>query len=331
MRPIAGLLGCVVLALAAPAAAGTYAVTILGPMDLGTVVTAATGDTIFRIDAGTGSAIVQSGSGRRVSTASARSQVQISCRPDRVGDTSCDTDKVPVRIGAIGALTGRARTLRNFTAGINGATMAGPPSGSAPLSFKLGPIGGSGSTTLSIGADFAVAGDDSGLPSGDGANSFYVDVTDNSGQHQLAGDTNNGKVRALRALAIAKMTDLNFGRIQRPTNGASTVTLSAATGARSVSGNGAGFATPAPTVAAFTVSGEGGQQVSLTVPTQFNLTGPATLSVTVNTTASATPTLSGTLGSGGTYGFSVGGAFAITNATPVGAYAGVLAVSVDYN
>jgi hypothetical protein len=299
-------------------------------MDLGTVATAASGDTVFRIDAGTGAVTVQSGTGRRISGASARAQVRISCTPTSVSDTSCNTDKVSVRIGTIGVLTGRARTLRNFSVAVGGATIAGPPTGSAPFNFKLAPIGANGSTTLSIGADFGVAGDDSGLPSGDGANGFYVNVLDNGGQ-VLSSDTNNGKVRALRALAVAKTADLNFGRIQRPTSGNSTVTLNPSTGARTVTGNGAGYATPAPTAATFAITGEGGQQVSVSIPSSFSLTGPATLPVSLLSTASATPSLSGALGAGGTYAFSLGGSFSIDSTTPIGAYSGLVTVSVDYN
>lgn len=331
-RPVGifGLAAALALASASGAAGGTYTVTILGPMDLGTVAVAASGDTVFRIDAGSGSVSVQSGTGRRLSTAGARAQAQLSCRPAQIGDTSCDTDKVSVRIGTIGALTGRARALRNITVALGSATLAGPPTGAGPFNFKLAPIGGVGFTTLSLGADFGVAGDDSGLPSGDGTNGFYVDILDN-GNRQLAGDVNNGKVRALRSLAVARTADLNFGRIQQPTSGTSKVSLDPATGQRTVTGNGVGYATPTPTAAAFKITGEGGQQVSVTVPASFNLTGPATLPVAVTTTAASAPSLNGTLGGSGTYSFGVGGSFSITNATPIGAYAGVLTVSVDYN
>jgi hypothetical protein len=318
------------IAGAAPAAAGTYTVSIQGPMDLGTVATAASGDTLFRIDSATGAVTLQSGAGRRISGGPARAQVQISCSPANASDTSCSTDKVSVRVGTIGVLTGRARTLRNFMVAVGGVTLAGPPSGNGPFSFKLPPIGSGAPASFSIGADFGVAGDDSGLPSGDGTNGFYVYVL-GTGSQILASDTNNGKVRALRALAVAKTADLNFGRIQRPTSGPATVTLNPATGARTVTGNGAGYATPAPTAAAFTITGEGAQQVSVAIPSSFNLSGPDTLPVSVTSTASATPNLGGVLGGPGTYSFSVGGSFTINSATPIGDYSGVVSVSVDYN
>jgi hypothetical protein len=184
--------------------------------------------------------------------------------------------------------------------------------------------------TFFVGADFPVAGDDSGLASGNGENSFYVYVVDANGL-QTAGDTDKGKVKAFRALSIAKTADLNFGRIQIPPTGSSTITLNAGTGSRTVTGGGFAYPTPAPTTAAFTVSGEGGQQFSLSIPSTFNLTGPSTIPVSVTDTAPNSPSLSGGLGGAGTYSFTIGGSFTITNTTPTGAYSGTLTVSLDYN
>lgn len=320
---------CVVL-VARPAPAATYLINVEGPMDLGSVVAATSGDTTFRISPSTGAVTIQSGAGRRISTASARSQVTLSCRPARGGDLSCQTNNVSIRVGAIGSLVGRARALGTFTVAMGSATVVGAPTGTNPIAFQLQPLGDNTPRTFFVGSDFPVAGDDSGLPTGQGQNSFYVSIVDGNGL-TLSSDTDNGLLQGYRALAIAKTADLSFGRIQIPTSGASTVSLDPATGVRSVSGTAFGYPTPAPTRAAFSITGEGGQQVSLTIPSTFNLTGPSSLIVNVTDTAPNAPSLTGTIGSAGSYNFTIGGDFAISSATPTGAYAGVLTVSLDYN
>lgn len=311
--------------------AASYTLNVTGPMDLGSVAAAPSGDTVFRIDATSGAVSVVSGGGRRLSTASARAQVNVTCKPSRAGDTDCTTKNVTIQIGRIGALIGRARAFATFYAANGTATIVTPPSGTVPVSLQLAPLGDNSQKNFFVGADFPVAGDDSGLASGNGENSFFVYVVDDSGQMQ-AGDTDRGRVKAFRSVAIAKTADLSFGRIQRPSSGSSTVTLSASNGNRTVSGNAVAFATPEPTRAAFTVTGEGGQQVSLSVPSSLTLTGPAgSIAVTLTKTGSNAPSLSGGLGAAGTHSFTMGGSFTLNPTTPVGSYSATLTVTVDYN
>jgi hypothetical protein len=324
------LAGLVLSALPALASAATWTVNITGPIELGSVVAAASGDTVFRVSSATGAVSIVSGTGRRLSGGNARVQVNVSCRPDRGVDKTCTTSNVPIRIGVIGAVSGRARAFSAFNVTMGTASLLSGPTGSHPLEFTLAPVGNSSNKTFFVGADFPVAGDDSGLPSGLGVNAFYVYAVDPNGQ-TLAGDADQGKVTAYRSLAIAKTADLNFGRIQIPSSGSSTIILNEGTGARTVTGNAVGYPAPAPTRGAFTISGEGGQQVSLSVPSTLQMTGPGTLTVNVTDTAPNTPRLSGDLGALGQYSFNVGGSFTITPTTPVGAYSGVLTVSVDYN
>lgn len=317
-------------ALPAVASAATWTVNINGPIELGSVAAAASGDTVFHVDSATGAVSVLSGTGRRLSGGSARVKVDVSCRNDRGGDTACQTANVPIRIGVIGGLTGRARAFTAFNVTMGTATLISGPTGSNPLEFTLAPVQNASVKTFFVGANFPVAGDDSGLPSGLGVNAFYVYAVDPNGQ-TLAGDADQGKVTAYRSLAIEKVTDLNFGRIQIPSSGSSTITLNAGNGTRTVSGNAVAFATPAPTRGAFTISGEGGQQVSLAMPATIQLAGPGTLTLNVTENAENTPRLSGALGAAGTYSFNVGGSFTITPTTPTGQYSGILTVSVDYN
>jgi len=91
------------------------------------------------------------------------------------------------------------------------------------------------------------------------------------------------------------------------------------------------YPTPAPSRAAFTVSGEGGQQVSLSIPASVTLTGPGSLEVTLTTSAPPAPGLTGAMGGGGILSFNLGGSFTVTSTTPTGAYSGVVTVSLDYN
>jgi hypothetical protein len=79
------------------------------------------------------------------------------------------------------------------------------------------------------------------------------------------------------------------------------------------------------------VTGEGGQAISISVPPTFVMNGPASLTVTTNKTAGESQILSSALGSGGSYGFYVGGTLPTSSATPVGAYSGSFAVTVQYN
>jgi len=321
-----------VVALLPPlgARAATYTLNIDTPMVLGLVATAPSGDTVFRINPASGGVTVQSGAGRRVSTSSARALVTVSCKPDNGGDNACANDNVRVRIGALGTHTGRARPLTLPMVAMGTATLAVPPSGINPLAFELAPLGANTGKTFFVGADFPVAGDDSGLPTGAGTSTFYVYIVDQMGR-QLAGDADTGQVTAFRALSIGKLADLNFGRIQVPLSGASTITLNAATGARTATGGAFLYPTPAPSRAAFSVSGEGGQQVSLSIPASVTLTGPGSLEVTLTTSAPPAPGLTGAMGGGGILSFNLGGSFTVTSTTPTGAYSGVVTVSLDYN
>lgn len=313
------------------AAAATWTVNVTGPIELGSVGAAVTGDTVFRVDSSSGAVTVVSGAGRRLTSGSARVQVDVSCRPARGNDNACVNNNVMMRVGVIGTVTGRARAFTAFNVTMGTASLVSGPTGSNPLQFTLTPVGNNTVKTFFIGADFPVAGDDSGLTSGLGENGFYAYAVD-AGGATLAGDADKGKVTVYRSLAVAKTADLNFGRIQLPTSGSSTITLNATNGNRSVSGNAFAYPTPAPTRGAFTISGEGGQQVSLSIPTTIQMaSGVNTLSVNVTNNAQTTPRLSGNLGAAGTYDFAVGGSFSITTTTPVGSYSGILTVSVDYN
>lgn len=154
-----------------------------------------------------------------------------------------------------------------------------------------------------------------------------------------ATSTTSASATIFRPITLTKDSDLRFGTIVRPATGSDTVTISSADGSRSLSTNNAVVLTSgihqAPTRATYTVSGEGGQAFSISVPPTFNMTrsgGAETLTITL-TASAASGTLSGTLGSAssGTATFGVGGAMPITSTTASGAYSGTFVTTVAYN
>lgn len=146
----------------------------------------------------------------------------------------------------------------------------------------------------------------------------------------------NSTATIFQPILLAKNTDLSFGTVVRPIAGSGTVTIDPATGNRNLTGSGALLNT-GPNAAAgrasYTVTGEGGQTFSITVPASFNMTrtgGSETIAVTLTATAT-TGSLSGALGATGTSTFGVGGAIPVANTTASGAYTGTFNVIVAYN
>jgi len=147
--------------------------------------------------------------------------------------------------------------------------------------------------------------------------------------------TGSGSITVIRPLTITKTADLKFGTVVRPGTGSGTVVVSAA-GARSVTGGVVGLTSgDTPAAAAFSVAGEGGQSVSVTIPATFSMAnGTDTLTVTTSnslTGSAASQTLSNALGSAGSLAFSVGGSVPVASTTTTGAYTGTFTVSAAYN
>lgn len=326
----AALAAAALAATPVAAAAATWTVNITEPMRLGTVVAATSGETVFRISSATGGVTVVSGGGRRLTGGGARAAVEVSCKPERGGDTACSDTGVRIQIGNIAVAEGRALPFTAFNVTMGTAVLASGPTGTSTLDLVLQPLGPDTVKTFFVGGDFPVAGNESKEPSGIGENHFFVYSLGPTGLTN-AGDSDDGQVIVYRALTVGKTADLAFGRIQLPTSGSSTISLDPADGKRTVTGDAVAYPTPVPTVAAFAISGEGGQQVSLNIPSTILMTGPAALTVTVDDDAPNTPRLSGALGEGGTYDVHVGGSFTITPATPTGSYTGTIVVNVDYN
>lgn len=147
--------------------------------------------------------------------------------------------------------------------------------------------------------------------------------------------TGTGAITIVRPLTVTKNADLRFGTVVRPASGAGSVAVSAA-GARTVAGGVVGLASgDTPQAAQFTVDGEGGQSVSVTIPSTFTMAnGTDTLTVTTTNNLSgsaAAQTLSNSLGSAGTLAFRVGGSVPVASTSPSGVYTGSFTVSAAYN
>jgi len=318
----AGVALCATPALAS----GTYTVTVTTP-DLGKITSGATGDTVLRIDSTSGNVTVVSGTGVRTGVGSARALVTIKCTGS---NGACNKD-INFKLGPTGSPIGRARTLSHVLVSMGSAVLTSTPNGAGGnISFSIGPVGLNGAKTFWVGADMGIAGDDSGLPTGAAESDVFVFWAESPGA-AITGPTGGFRATVIRGLSISKTSDLIFGSVVKPANGSGTVAIDAASGARSFTGGVVGVANPAPTRAAFTVTGEGGQTVSVTVPASFQMTGPQPITVTTTNSLSATPTLSGVLGAGGSYAFGIGGSAPITSTTPDGAYSGNFTVTVAYN
>jgi hypothetical protein len=150
-----------------------------------------------------------------------------------------------------------------------------------------------------------------------------------------ASTTGTGSITIIRPLTLTKNADLKFGTVVRPSSGSGTVTVSNA-GARAVTGTIVGLSSgDTPQASQFTVAGEGGQSVSVTIPATFTMTdGTDILTVTTsnNLTGSASAqTLSNALGTAGSLAFNIGGVVTVTSTQSIGAYTGTFTVAAAYN
>jgi hypothetical protein len=129
-------------------------------------------------------------------------------------------------------------------------------------------------------------------------------------------------------IAVAKASDLQFGRVIRPSTGQTTVyAVAASNGAASTTGGDGIFSGgTTPTRAVFTVTGEGGQAFNITSDPSVT-TGGVTITLVKS---GATGSLDGTAGAVGTATFGVGGNVTLTDASPTGVKSGSFNVTVTY-
>ncbi len=136
----------------------------------------------------------------------------------------------------------------------------------------------------------------------------------------------------LRPVSVSSTSNLSFGRIVLPSAGTGVVSVGTASDSVSASSGASALSGATTSRAAFSISGEGGQAVSVSVPASVVMTNAASGSITVTLTSSVagSTTLSGTLGAAGTATFFVGGSFNASSTTSTGAYSGTFAVTVAY-
>ncbi|MGZ6037633.1 MAG: DUF4402 domain-containing protein [Phenylobacterium sp.] len=306
-------------------ATSNYNVQVTTNADLGRVTSAASGDTVFRIDPTTGNVtITNAGGATRASNGTTRAMVTISCT-----GVAGDCNKIlNIQLSTAGAPAGRGRALGRITFTMGTAVLAGGPGLPGSGAFSIAAIGLNSSKTFFVGADFGIAGDDSGLSTGIAEADFSVAASEAA--NPSGGPTGRFLATVLRQLSLTKTQDLVFGVVSTPTSGNGTVTIDPATGVRTTVGA-MGFGTPTPSQALFSVTGEGGQALSVTIPSSFTMSGPQSMTVTTSNSAGATPALNGVLGSQGNFSFGVGGSIPVNSTTPNGSYTGNFTVMVAYN
>lgn len=157
-----------------------------------------------------------------------------------------------------------------------------------------------------------------------GATSAYAQAS--------ASTSASGSVTLLRPITITKTADLEFGRVVKPSSGTGTVSMTNASDATTAGSGAVAISGITTSRAKFTIDGEGGQGVSVTVPATFPITN-GTDSITVTTTQNlgTSTTLSNALGAAGSASLNVGGSFSVPSANTTGLYTGTLNVSVAYN
>lgn len=300
-------------------------------VSLGKVAAAAAGDTRFQVAPAGGLVTKLSGNGVRVSPGTGNVLVTVSC-----GNSGfCNSQNMLVTIAQTGTATNRAHALENFTVSSSGAsaTIATTPTTGNSISFEIGPIGRNSSKTFFIGYDFVVKGDSSGATSGNSAASLSVTISRTNGNSP---STLSGTVSAsvFRTLVAGATQALSFGTIFRPRTGPGLVSLEPGATSIVASGDGVGQQPgSSATSAVVGVTGEGGQSVSVSVPTSFTMHGPAgsTIEVTPDPDISGSVTLSGSLGGAGSTTVTIGGSFPLSTSTATGTYSGSFPVIFQYN
>ena len=144
--------------------------------------------------------------------------------------------------------------------------------------------------------------------------------------------TASASATLVEAMAMVKVTDLNFGTMTVPT-GASTVVLSTSNTRTVASGDVTLLSnTPSSSVATFTVTGGGSMSYTITLPNSVTITETTgnTNTMTVSNFTSSSSNGSYTLDGTGTDLISVGATLSLGTDEIAGTYTGTFTVSVAY-
>ncbi|MEY4473299.1 MAG: hypothetical protein RL671_1603 [Pseudomonadota bacterium] len=139
-----------------------------------------------------------------------------------------------------------------------------------------------------------------------------------------------GSTTIIRPITITKTADMSFGTIVKPVTGTAGVQILNNVDELNLEVGVAALDQPVSR-AKFTIEGEGGQAVSVSVPASFTMSqGAETLDVVLEPDLGASVTLSNALGSSGTAALNIGGYFYVPSDTPSGVYSGSFTVTVAY-
>ena len=281
-----------------------------------------------------GTRVVGSGGAATIAAGGSGMTVTIRCNGLNGGQiTRCNNNNLAVRIALAGGNgTGRLQ-LTQYNVGLASRSFSGSaPAPASPLLFSFPPIGNNQTVTFSIGAiaNFLATGTTGNLTI---STRVTATVANSGSPPTTGGATANVQAFVARGISVARTADLVFGRVVSPSGGSGTISIAPAGTVSGTLFRMTGGA--ARSAAGFTVSGEGGQSISISIPASVSMSnGANTLSVATSNNlvgSPATQTLSGAVNSTGTLNFNVGGTVTVPAATAAGTYSGTLTVTVSYN
>ena len=329
----------------APTSAQTVSVNAPGNIpNIGNVTAAASGTTEFRVSTTGDVTVVPGGGGTRQSTGNVSNTIGITCTGGSGSASSpCNKNNVIVRVTPTTTQIGRAQQLNGFQIAMDTAVLAanGAPSYNGEVvTFTIQPIGRGNTRTFRLGLDLPISG--GFAPSGTASSSYRVDA---GFTPSFTASGNGAAVATTRnPTTITKTSDLSFGAILPLSGQTGTISIDATNGNRASSNPAAVLLRPGlpATRAAYTIDGEGGQMVAVSISPTFVMTGPGG-SITVNLNSTADPglvvgedvggfvTIPGSPGTAGTAGLGVGGNFTVTGPMTPGAYSGNFNVVFSWN
>ncbi len=325
------LLGLILMLPALPAAAQTAVLTwpVVTPVNLGRAAIG-TAQTPITLTA-TGTRSVGAGGGVLIGTASSVGAISVTCAS---GSNCNQTFRVRVRLNG-GANNNRLNVAGYTVANISPVPTSTTGNGTATVNLVFAPIGIGGTVSFNIGVNGNIR-----TTGNTGAANVLTRVsacaqtscTPSSTSAALS-RTLNVTLNALRGITMASSSNLVFGRVVVPGSGSGTISISPTGVVSGTLFRQAGG--PARSQAQFTVSGEGGQSISVLVPATVTMTnGANSLTVTTSNNLVGSPslqTLSGAANTTGTLAVAVGGTVTVPSTTPAGNYTGTLTVTASYN
>lgn len=318
---------------AASAGAQTVSVTAPGNIpDIGNVTAAVSGATEFRVATGGTVSVVPGGTGTRQTVGNVANTITLGCSGgSNTASSPCNAQNVIVRVTPMNTQVGRAQLINDLQIAMGTAIQVVAPSKVGEVvTFTIGPIGRGSTKTFRLGLDLPINGGFGA--SGLATSSYKVDA----GFTPSFTATGAGAARATTRndTAIVKDSDLAFGAILPLDGQSGTVSISSANGDRASSNPTGVRLRPgdATSRAQYSIQGEGGQILSVSVPASFSLNGPGSpITVTTTKTIGGSVTISNASGASGTASVGVGGSFPVTGPMTPGSYSASFSVVFTWN